>query len=182
MKAITIDFAPRTMQRAISRSDVKARWLFIIALVLCVTSVISLSLVGNRQQAYQDRLAEMDSANASAQAAISRPALVLSAGQVAAVNTIIQQLNFPWHRLFDTLELVTPTSIALLELMPDAKKHMIKGIAEADTMDAALNYIARLNRQSALGSVVLSKHEVNIEDVNKPVKFEFEAIWVESAQ
>jgi Tfp pilus assembly protein PilN len=79
--------------------------------------------------------------------------------------------------VFQAVESATPASIALLELAPDVKQHAIKGVAEAKSSDEMLDYITRLGSQSLFKAVVLTRHEINDRDPNKPLRFQFVAAW-----
>jgi len=78
------------------------------------------------------------------------------------------------------VERATPSSVALLELEPDVKRHLIKGHAEAKTASVMLTYLARLRQQPYLGNVMLARHEINDQDPNRPIRFEFEVEWAEA--
>jgi Tfp pilus assembly protein PilN len=183
MKAIHIDSAPRTVQRAIARTSARTWLLAGCGAALCLGGMIAANILDARQQENQTRLEQLRTdATERAVSTDTRNAPAISGTQANAINGIVQQLNIPWDRLLGAFDLATPSTIAVLELVPDAKKHSVKGVAEAATAEAMLAYIERLKQQPALGNVVLTKHEVNAEDANKPLRFEFEANWPEVAQ
>ncbi|MGZ5819748.1 MAG: PilN domain-containing protein, partial [Burkholderiaceae bacterium] len=101
--------------------------------------------------------------------------------QANAVNNAIQQLNLPWRDLFSAIESATPSTIALLAIEPDAKKHVLKATAEAKTSDDMIGYIEQLKKQGLFSNVLLAKHEINEQDPNKPIRFQLEAEWIEDA-
>jgi len=106
----------------------------------------------------------------------------ITEAQAAAVNAAIAQLNLPWREVFDAIESATPKTIALLALQPDAKRNLVKGMAEAKTSDDMIGYIELLKKQEFFTAVLLTKHEVNEQDPNKPLRFQFEAQWTGAAQ
>ena len=101
----------------------------------------------------------------------------LSGPETDNINAKVAQLNLPWNELFAALEAATPTNVALLELAPDARKHIVTGIAEAAGSDDMLKYMSRLGGQPFFSSVMLSRHETNLTDPNKPLRFHFTAQW-----
>lgn len=178
MKTIQIDFAPRSLRSMWHRLHPAVWAIGIIGAVLCVSA----SLVGYNLYRLQSRQEqELDQIRLKYQmrqvAALPQHGPALSEAQIDAVNGIIDQLNIPWGQVFRAIESATPANIALLELIPDVKRHAIKGAAEAKTMQEALDYIALLGTQSFFESVVLLHHETNEQDLNKPVRFQFLASW-----
>lgn len=183
MRAIHVDFAPRSPGRVIA-SMRPVHWLLAgIGLVMCVGSMIALHDLTQRQAARQ---AELEQVKAQA-AALTAPSAdtrkpAIPEAQASTVNSAIQQLNLPWSRLLTAIERATPSSVALLELSPDAKKHLVRGMAEAKTTGTMLAYITRLKQQPFMGNVILTKHEISDQDTNRPLRFEFEAEWLEAGQ
>ena len=51
-------------------------------------------------------------------------------------------------------------------------------MAEAKTSDDMIAYIEQLKKQEFFTAVLLTKHEINEQDPNKPWRFQFEAQWV----
>lgn len=90
------------------------------------------------------------------------------------LNTVIRHLNTPWQDLFDQLERLTPTDIALLSIEHDARRGSIKLQAEAKTLEALLTYAASLEQQGVFGRLTYSKYETNDQDSNKPTRLSFE--------
>ncbi len=132
-----------------------------------------------RQAALEQIQAQTDRRVAAA--AVPRRSSIPEA-QASAVNLAVQQLNLPWGRLLTAFERATPAAVAVLGLEPDSKSHLVRGVAEARTTAVMFAYITRLKQQPFLGNVILTKHEVNDQDENRPVRFEFEAEWPEADQ
>jgi Tfp pilus assembly protein PilN len=107
------------------------------------------------------------------------PKVVMAPQQAAAINLTIQQLNVPWTALWDALEEVGSPGVALLEMVPDARAHVLRVKAEARGSDEMVQYIEGLKRQGQFEGVVLVKHEFNEQDRNHPIRFELEAPWRE---
>ncbi|WP_211444608.1 PilN domain-containing protein [Collimonas humicola] len=178
MKTIRIDFAPRSLARTISRTGWRSWLCGALALALCLSAIamtVRLTQQQQRQQARIDSVLAQTKQRTAAQPAA--PKLVVSEGQATAVNTAIRQLNLPWRDLFEAIEGATPTSIALLSLEPDAKRQVIRGLAEAKNSDDMVDYIAQLKQQKLFTDVVLNRHEMNDKDVNRPLRFQFQAQW-----
>jgi Tfp pilus assembly protein PilN len=184
MKAIHIDFAPHSPGQVIA-SMRPVHWLLAgIGFALCVGGMVALHDLTQRQAARQAELEQIQAQQVAARSATStdsrKPAI--PEAQASAVNSAIQQLNLPWSRLLTAIERATPSSVALLELVPDAKRHLVKGMAEAKTSGTMLAYITHLKQQPFMGNVILIKHEISDQDTNRPLRFEFEAEWLEAGQ
>ena len=178
MKTSQIDFAPRSIRLMWHHLHPAVWAIGMTGAVLCLSAAfVSYNL--NRQQSRQEQ--EFNQIRLKYQmrqiAALPQQGPTPSEAQIDAVNGIINQLNIPWGQVFRAIESATPDNIALLELIPDVKRHAIKGAAEAKTMQEALDYIALLGTQSFFDSVILLHHEINEQDQNKPVRFQFLAAW-----
>jgi len=183
MKAIHVDFAPRSPQRVVASMRLH-HWLLVgIGVVTGLGGIIASENLSQQQEA---RLAEMERVQARAAvfsvppAESAKPAL--TDVQASAVNSTIRQLNLPWSRLLAAIEHATPASVAMLELEPDAKNHLLRGMAETETPEKMLAYIKRLQQEPFLAGVSLTKHEVSDQGANRPVRFEFEAGWLETVK
>jgi Tfp pilus assembly protein PilN len=97
--------------------------------------------------------------------------------QAATVNAAVRQLNIPWGDLLDAMEDAAGKKIALLELRPDASAQRLHGLAEARASTDMVSYVERLKAQNVFSSVVVTSHQINEQDRNKPVRFEFIATW-----
>ena len=183
MKAMHIDFAPRSSGRVIA-SMRPLHWLLAAGgLALGAGGLAALHELTQQQDARQAALEQVQAQTDTRAAAAAGPRKSpISAAQASAVNRAIQQLNLPWSSLLTAIERATPASVALLELEPDANRQLVKGVAEAHTTAVMFAYITRLKQQPFLGNVILTRHEVNDQDENRPVRFEFEAEWLEAGQ
>ncbi|MGZ3254031.1 MAG: PilN domain-containing protein [Burkholderiaceae bacterium] len=186
MNRIDIEFAPCTVQRVLRQTS-PASWLFLLAAAALwvILSIDALHLQNqknanakNLSQVMRDAQTRLDAQNARKQSASK---VVIPEAQANAVNQAIQQLNLPWRDLFSAIESATPSTIALLAIEPDAKKHVLKATAEAKTSDDMIGYIEQLKKQGLFSNVLLAKHEINEQDPNKPIRFQLEAEWIEDA-
>lgn len=154
-----------------------------IGFLLCLGAAIAAFHLSKQRDTEEAELQRLQTELAKRTA--PRPApkrMVIPDAQAAAVNSAIAQLNLPWRDVFDAVESATPASIALLALEPDAKKHLVRGLAEAKSSDGMIAYIEQLKQQAFFGAVILTRHEINEQDPNQPIRFQFEAQWTEAAQ
>lgn len=178
MKPLSIDFAPPSWQRLLRRIH-PLGWL-LLALATGLLSTVagnSLTLRTQQQQLQQDvqRKQSQLAQRQPAKVAVVRPPV--PEPQANAVNAAVSQLNLPWRDLMNALESGTPKTIALLSIEPDARKQMLKGVAEAKDSEAMLDFISQLKQQDFFDQVWLSKHETVEQDPNRPLRFQFEAHW-----
>lgn len=184
MKPIDIDFAPRSLARSVQQTPILT-WLLLLAAVACwlAFAVKAVNLVKQKETV----AALLAQATSQVQAQLAERAahqlaatqFTIPASHAKFVNHAVAQLNLPWRDLFDALEAATPADIALLAIEPNAKKHVLKGTAEAKTSDDMIAYVARLKKQALFESVLLTRHEINEQDPNRPIRFQFEAQWIE---
>jgi len=97
--------------------------------------------------------------------------------RVVAINNAITQLNLPWAPLFESLENLQPRDVALLSLEPDGKKRLLRILAEAKQPDDMIAFVRLLREQPQFADAVLLKHEVNVQDPNRPIRFLVQAWW-----
>jgi Tfp pilus assembly protein PilN len=177
MKPIYIDFAPRSVKRSVLQTS-PLTWLFAgIGLLLCAGAVINMLVMLEKHALVADaqRIQAQKAEGTKLQSI--RSAWSVSEPQANSVNNAIAQLNLPWRDLLDAIESATPANIALLSIEPDSKKQTIKGTAESKNSQEMIAYIEQLKKHDFFGAVVLTKHEINDQDVNRPYRFQFEAEW-----
>jgi Tfp pilus assembly protein PilN len=176
---LQIDFAPPGVQRTLYRTSTRAWVLAAAALLLCAgAGVLGYRLMA-QQRVDQDQLnAALTRAKAPVVVAIATEQPKISEVQALAVNAAVMQLNLPWRALHDAIGAATPNTIAMLALEPDARKRSMKITAEAKSSDAMIAYVEELKRQELFADVVLTRHEINEQDPNKPIRFQIEAEWM----
>jgi Tfp pilus assembly protein PilN len=178
MKRVRIDFAPPGMRRTLFRTPSQAWALACAALCVCIPAAIQVNGYFEAQRAYEAQLAAR-AARASAPRAVQvalRPPAATEA-QAAAVNAAILQLNLPWRALHDAVKAATPPTVALLALEPDARRRTLRITAEARGSDEMLAYVERMQRQDWFADVALTRHEINEQDPNRPIRFQLDAQW-----
>lgn len=179
-RRISIDFAPPSVARGLAHASLFA-WLSVMASVaLCVVAAFTLLKLDERKNQVNGEIETELQAARTARAARPAPQpILIPDAQARAVNQAIAQLNLPWRDVFDAVEAATSPSIALLSLEPDARKRRLNGIAECRSSEDMIAYIEDLKRQAFFTTVVLTRHEINEQDPNKPLRFHFEAQWAE---
>jgi hypothetical protein len=101
-------------------------------------------------------------------------------GGMREAGDVIASLALPWAQLLDNLETVAAASqrdVALLSLEPDREKRRVRIGAEARSLPAALKFAQELQGAAALEYPLLDKHEVRLEQRERPVYFEVTANW-----
>jgi len=178
MKQIAIDFAPRTLRRTLYQTSAWTWLCTLIGLAICIAAGLAARSLFDQidtQEATLRRVHTKLNERSDNKPVVKK--VVVSDAQATAVNAAIAQLNLPWRDVFDAMEGATPKTIALLTLEPDAKRNLVRGMAEAKTSDDMIAYIEQLKKQDFFTSVLLTKHEINEQDPNKPLRFQFEAQW-----
>lgn len=178
MRTLQIDFARRSLWRALAHTGALTWSVGTLALLALLVAGFNTQQLRHQHTALQQQIqtALQQQRVRNAPVPLIKPA-VLPVLQIFAINTAIEQLNLPWRDLLDAVESATPKQIALLSLEPDARKHLLKGVAEARDSDAMIAYIEALQQQSFFSDVVLTRHDTNEQDVRKPLRFQFEARW-----
>ncbi|EXI66592.1 MAG: hypothetical protein AW08_02497 [Candidatus Accumulibacter adjunctus] len=182
MKALQIDFVERRSWRL----PAAGRQRRILAAAGVVTVLVATAVLWWWQLLAQ-RLDETTQAIARARREIVArtppppPPLLLSEQQVVAVNRIIDQLNTPWPDLLDGFERVASSNVALLQIEPDHRRRVVKGVAEARDHQWMLDYLEQLGSVAPFAGAMVTRHELNERDPNRPLRFMFEALLAEAA-
>ena len=178
MKAMPIDFAAPSLARTLYRTRTRDWLLLTVALLLALAAAFLGWRLWQQQQA---DAAQLEAALARARVPVIVPLAVnqpvISEPQAAAVNAAVMQLNLPWRALHDAIGAATPAAIGMLALEPDARRRSIKITAEAKSSDAMIAYVEALKEQEMFAAVTLTRHEINEQDPNRPIRFQIEAEW-----
>ena len=177
MKRLRIDFAPPSLARTMYRAG-PVTWLLVLAAVLlCAGAALLGTRLLSQQRQYETELA---AARLRHHVPVAAPVAQLpriSDAQAGAVNAAVLQLNLPWRALQDAVAAATPSTIALLALEPDSRKQALKITAEAKSADEMVAYVEELGRQEFFSGATLTRHEINDQDPNRPIRFQIEALW-----
>jgi Tfp pilus assembly protein PilN len=179
MKKVNIDFAPPGLARTVFHTP-RQTWAIVLAVVV-IASALGAARIGMKQRQWEVELLRAQSAaRTQAQAKAVVPVAVrppVPEAQAAAVNAAVLQLNLPWRALHDAVQAGTPANIALLALEPDAKKSSLRITAEARSSDDMIAYVEQLQKGEWFSAVLLSRHEINEQDPNRPIRFQIDAQW-----
>ena len=135
------------------------------------TTQQTLQLLASQEQELSQKSTDLKAKN---QKQSPLPVSSLSPLQVRGYNRVIRQLNLPWKNLFEDLETLTPTDVALISIEPDGSRSTVKLVAEAKSLTTLLSYSSRLQQNGIFGRITYSKHETNEQDLNKPIRLSFE--------
>lgn len=181
MTPLRIDFAPPSLRRTLARTSALAWVLLAMAVLLCAAAGVlawHLQVKQRADQALVDSVRRRVAAPpVVAVASDSAKLPQISALQANAVNAAVLQLNLPWRALRDAVGAATPPTIALLALEPDAHKQTLRVTAEARNSDEMFAYVEQLKAQELFSAVLLTRHEINDQDPNRPIRFQLDAVW-----
>jgi Tfp pilus assembly protein PilN len=94
-----------------------------------------------------------------------------------AARQVAQSLMTPWSSLLDSLGSAPTQAVALLSVEPSVAKHSVRLTAEARDLHEMLVYVAALQQDARLASVVLVSHQVQVQAPGTPVRFQIQAEW-----
>ncbi|VVE44400.1 hypothetical protein PCA20602_04337 [Pandoraea capi] len=182
MSRIAIDFAPRGWQRTLRQ--LSPRWCVVLALAIVIATVAAVLgyrvyVRGQARQAAAQRVAQREAAHARANPPVAP--IVVPVAQANAINAIARTLNLPWRELRDALDASAMANVALLSLAPDVNRHSVRITAETTSPDDMIIYLRVLREQPFFSDVQLTHHEINEQDINRPIRFVLEAVWTVSA-
>jgi Tfp pilus assembly protein PilN len=182
MKHLPIDFAKRTVWTVVLQLPLWVWPLLLAGAVAAGSAAWRLGSIHDRVLASRQAIAQTKErldqrADRPRRAAAAD---LISPARAATVNAAVRQLNIPWGELFDAMEAASTKKVGLLELRPEAAAHRLLGVAEARASDDMIAWVERMKAQSLFTSVVVTGHQINEQDRNKPVRFEFTATWRDS--
>ena len=179
MTPLRIDFAAPSLRRTLFHLHPALLAGAVLGLLLCLGAAVAGYRLVSGQRAHAAQVRHEHERQAFlARAVPAPPTTLIPPAQAAAVNGAILQLNLPWRELQDAVAAATPATVALLTLEPDPKKHLLKLTAEANNSDAMFAYLQELKAQEFFSDVLLTRHEINAESTNQPIRFQLEAQWV----
>jgi Tfp pilus assembly protein PilN len=178
MKSIRIDFAPRSVRRSLFQLHPAVLALAGVGMLLCVGAAFGGWRLAEQKREHERQLQHLQERVAAMSARPVEVALVaIPEAQASFVNGAIMQLNLPWRELQDAVLAATPRTVALVAMEPDPRKRILKITAETRTSDDMVGYIEALKEQDSFSSVMLTRHEINEQDPNRPLRFQLEATW-----
>jgi hypothetical protein len=93
------------------------------------------------------------------------------------IQATVSALTVPWGALMQQVEMADMKDVTLLSFEPSSKKKQILLTGEAKNLQSILGYVQKLEAQPMLEKVYLQKHNIDLADVSKPVKFTIYAGW-----
>jgi predicted ArsR family transcriptional regulator len=150
----------------------------------CVTTVlvVQLTTLGfslSERRRHLQALAQLDARQSDA----ARPRPVAGKpdaaylAKVRSTQQVSRNLTAPWVDLLNAIESAPQQSVALLAAEPSTAKQSFRLTAEARDLDAMLGYVAALQRDRRLVSVVLVSHQVQVQTPGRPIRFQVQAGW-----
>lgn len=97
--------------------------------------------------------------------------------EIKDANEVLLQLSLPWAALFKDIEASQQQHVALLSIVPDAPRQVIKISGEARDLTDVLGYLRNLQKAKSLKSVYLQNHKIDLRAAEKPVRFTILASW-----
>jgi len=197
MNRLDLDFAPRTARFWWARAGVALRLaLFGAMLTLAAGLWWTAAVYSERLQLHAELVRTAPAATDPAQPSQMRAALAakgaqtLSAAQDAAMHQALLALNRPWSQLWDALERVSTTpsvQVAILEMRPETAASSQDASAAqglhllVESKDSAhmLGFMRQLRTEPFFVSAVLTSHQVNAQDPNRPLRFEVKLRWTQ---
>jgi Tfp pilus assembly protein PilN len=175
-EALHIDFAPGAR-----RVSWTGRWLLAAGIAVLALGLAQGSrLLGQRVQA-QAALAEVE---ARRTAGTATPPAKPDARQVAllrATRQVAGSLTTPWARLLASLGASSGREVALLSVEPSVARRSVRLTAEARDATEMLAWLAALQHDPRLSSVVLVSHQVQLQAPGTPIRFQVQAQWGEAS-
>jgi hypothetical protein len=87
------------------------------------------------------------------------------------IKASVADLTIPWNEFLNAIEGADLKDVALLSLEPSIKKQQVILAGEAKNLHSVMQFIRRLEAQPILSQVYLQKHQLDEDNVSKPVRF-----------
>lgn len=94
-------------------------------------------------------------------------------------ESVIEQLSFPWNKLFEAIEGSAGADVALLTVLPDTSTKTVELNGEAKDWGGLVSYIKRLEEEPFFLNVQLVSHQVQQTDPYRPIRFKLLCAWTE---
>lgn len=91
--------------------------------------------------------------------------------QLKQATLVIDQLAFPWDKLFQTIETSVNDDISVLSVQPDTRSGLVTLDVEARNSSAMLDYVKRLSNSVYFREAHLVNHQVQQDDIQNPIRF-----------
>lgn len=97
--------------------------------------------------------------------------------QFQRAAAVIEQLSFPWNKLFQTIEDNAGEDMALLSIQPDMPARTVMLDAEAKDWGGMVSYIKRLEEDRFFSDVHVVSHQTQQSDPQRSVRFKLSCTW-----
>lgn len=166
MRKISLDFH----NDSIKNHSKAGKLLLILAMLSAVLIASIQNGIKNEQRAIALELSQQRPASPS-----SPPTRVEEFKQAMLV---IEQLSFPWNKLFNAIEENSGEDMALLSVQPDLAERTITLDAEAKDWNGMVSYMKRLEEDQFFTEVHLINHRTQQFDPDRPIRFRLSCSWI----
>jgi len=195
MNHLDLDFAPRNARFWWERSGLALRAALLGgALVLAAVAWCTMAIQTERVQLQEALARAVPAAAPSVRAGATlaqKGAYAQDLAQNKAMNQALLALNRPWKLLWDAVERVSSApgvQVAILEMRPDTATSTpesgdvqgLRLLAESKDSAHMLGFMRQLRSEPFFVSAVLTSHQVNTQDPNKPLRFEVLVQWTQA--
>jgi len=149
------------------------RFLLILGVLALVGCAAELAIAW--QAYHQERTELADLAQRAATPESVRRTRVNNAGLQIAGN-VARDLTAPWSELLRSIESIPAKDVALQIVEPVVAHQSLRITADARHFDAMLDYIEQL-RSRSLTNVVLTSHQIQLQQPGNPIRFQVQAKW-----
>lgn len=170
---LTLDFA------APAASAYGGRVLLGVGLVALLVGGLNFALAWEQRNRGQFDLATLVQRN-SVQHRSARTATAADAAALRAVTLVSRDLSAPWSELMRSMEASQSVDISLVRIEPVAAAGSLRITGDARHADAMIDYLEQLRAQG-LAEVVLTSHQVQLQQPGKPIRFQAQARWSDLA-
>lgn len=138
-------------------------WLIVALLAAAVAVALGLhEWMGLRRMRASDEAAWAAVSRKQASPTPAATARPLPKELVQGVNDAIMDLNTPWPALLGAIESVRSDAISLALLEPQAREQRVRISAQADTMDALVDFMESLGHTAPFDSALPLRQEVAV--------------------
>jgi len=99
-----------------------------------------------------------------------------NAAGLQSAGTVARGLTAPWPDLLQSIETIRNKDVALQIIEPIAARQSVRITADARHFAAMLEYLEQLQGR-ALSDVVLTSHQVQVQQPGAPIRFQVQAKW-----
>jgi len=158
----------------------------LLGIVVCILAIIVLALmyIKYMQLNEEGQIAEIELRQIESKIRLQTDGLNMTrdartlAKEIKEASQILKMLGLKWDGVFGAVAAAHRKGVALLALAPEPEKRIVKISAEAKNFSVMLDYVKRLEEQSALGEVYLQSHNLQKRDPQRPVRFVVLADWM----